>query len=68
MKKNKNFKEKITVSIREAAEITSLSIPYLYKLSAEGELPVIKVGTRNLIFKDELVEWLKSKKRKLNDE
>ena len=55
--------EKMTLSIKEAAELTGLSVPYLYVLSAKGELPVLKVGTRCLILRNDLENWLKSKRR-----
>ena len=37
------------LSIREAAEYSGLSKHYLYKLSAKRALPMLKVGSRNLI-------------------
>jgi len=54
---------KIAVTIHEAAELTGLSVPYLYALSAKGELPVSKVGARVVILRSELETWLKSKVR-----
>jgi excisionase family DNA binding protein len=56
--------EKISLTIQEASRISGLSVPYLYALSARGELPVSKVGTRVLILRDELEIWLRSKIRK----
>lgn len=51
------------LSIKEAAEFSGLSKWYLYKLSACGELPVLKVGTRVLVPIKDFVEYLESKRR-----
>ena len=58
-----NKLDKITLSIQEAAKLSGLSISYLYKLSSTGELPVCKVGTRVLILRSELEQWLHKKIR-----
>lgn len=58
-----NQERRITLSIKEAAELTGLSVAYLYAMSASGELPVSKVGSRCLIFRDDLEKWLRSKRR-----
>ena len=50
-------------SINEAAEFSGLSKWTLYQYSARGKLPVLKVGTRTLILKEEFVQWLHSHKR-----
>lgn len=55
--------EKISLTIQEASQVSGLSVPYLYALSARGELPVSKVGTRVLILRSELEVWLRSKIR-----
>jgi len=54
---------KIALTIQEAAQLSGLSSAYLYALSARGELPVSKVGTRVLILRSELETWLRSKIR-----
>jgi len=59
----KDNPEKIALTIHEAAQLSGLSVPYLYSLSARGELPVSKVGTRVLILRSELESWLRSKIR-----
>jgi len=55
--------KKIALTIREAAQLSGLSVPYLYALSARGELPVSKIGSRVLILRSELETWLRSKIR-----
>ena len=54
---------KMTYTITEVAKITGLSRSYLYRLSAEGRLPLCKIGTRCLIFPDDLEKFLRSKAR-----
>lgn len=56
---------KMTLSIQEVSKLTGLSVPYLYALSSKGGLPVTKVGSRCLIFRDDLEAWLRSKSRKV---
>jgi len=54
---------KMTYTITEVAKITGLSCSYLYRLSAEGRLPVCKIGTRCLLFPDDLEKFLRSQVR-----
>jgi len=61
--------DKKYLSIKEAAEFSGLSKWYLYKLSASGELPILKAGSRSLVPKKDFVEYLESKRRtKINKE
>lgn len=50
--------EKIALSIPEAAKASRLSASYLYRLSAKGELPVSKIGSRCVILIDVFKVWL----------
>lgn len=54
---------KLTYSIREAAKVSGLSVAYLYKLSAEGKLPVCKIGSRVLVLRSELDNFLRAHMR-----
>lgn len=56
--------EKYTISINEAAFLSGISKSTLYKRSASGELPVLKVGSRVLIKKTGFLEWLDAHARK----
>jgi len=56
--------EKYTLSIAEAAKMTGLAKGTLYKKSASGELPVLKIGSRVLIKKIVFEEWLDKHARK----
>jgi len=56
--------EKYTISIDEASIISGLSKSTLYKKSALGELPILKIGSRVLIKKTGFLEYLDSHARK----
>jgi len=58
------YKDKFTISINDAAEISGISKSTLYKKSALGELPVLKIGSRVLIKKTDFEEWIDSHSRK----
>jgi len=53
----------LTLTIKEAAKLSRLSTHYLYRLSAQGVLPTIKVGKKSLVPYDEFKDWLFSQKR-----
>jgi len=55
--------DKLSYTLPEAAKVTGLSLSYLYRLSAEGKLPVSKVGSRALILRSELEDFLRAKIR-----
>lgn len=50
-------KEKIAISVTEAAELLGLSRPTVYKLIHRGDFPVMRIGTRTLIHRGKLEEW-----------
>ncbi len=53
-----NRQEKLSYTIPEAARASGLSISYLYRLSAEGKLPVSKIGARCVIPVDVFRRWI----------
>ncbi|TPL16765.1 helix-turn-helix domain-containing protein [Mesorhizobium sp. B2-4-10] len=53
--------EKIAYSVPGAAKALSLSVDYVWKLVALGELPSVKIGKRRLIEADKLRAFLKSR-------
>ena len=57
------MEEKLTYSIREAAKASGLSVSYLYRLSSEGKLPVCKIGSRVLVLRCELDNFLRAHMR-----
>ena len=56
------------VSIKEAADYINLTIPTIYGLVHRSEIPVSKKGKRLYFSKKELTEWIKTGRRKTNDE
>jgi len=56
------------LSIKEAAELLSLSVPTIYSKVSKGELPVMKRGNRLYFSRKELLEYLKEGRKKSNAE
>jgi excisionase family DNA binding protein len=53
------------LSIKEVAELTSLSVPTLYGYVQRHEIPYHKKGNRLYFFKSEIIEnWIKTGKQK----
>ena len=55
---------KFVYTLPEVAKVTGLSLSYIYRLSAEGKLPISKVGSRALILRSELEDFLRINIRK----
>ena len=49
---------KMTLSVREAAEMIGISKPKMYDLIREGEIPSIHVGKKIVIARQALLDWL----------
>jgi excisionase family DNA binding protein len=64
-----NISEKL-MTVSEAAELLSLATPTIYALVQRREIPFSKrEGSKRLYFsKQELLEWVKSGRKKTNDE
>ncbi len=56
------------LTIQEAAEILNLSVPTIYGLVSKSEIPVCKKTRRLYFSKKELIDWIKSGRKKTNDE
>jgi excisionase family DNA binding protein len=52
-------KPKIAYSVQEAAQETSLSVPYLRNEIRDGNLKATRRGVRVLILHDDLIDYLK---------
>lgn len=50
--------EKITVSIKEAARMTSLSVRTIYRAIKSKQLPVVRFGSRVLVRKSDIQDML----------
>jgi excisionase family DNA binding protein len=52
------------LTIQQAAELLSLTVPTLYSKVSKGELPVMKRGKRLYFSRTELLEYLKAGRKK----
>lgn len=50
--------EKLTYSVTEAAEALGVSRPTMYELIRREGIPTLKVGSRVLISRKRLTEWV----------
>jgi len=58
--------EPLFLGVSEAASFLSLSIPTIYGLVQRADIPVNKKGKRLYFSKPELIEWVKSGRKKTN--
>ena len=56
------------LTIQEAAEFLSLTVPTMYSKVSKGELPVMKRGKRLYFSRTELMEYVKTGRKKSNAE
>lgn len=56
------------LTIQEAAEFLSLTVPTMYSKVSKGELPVMKRGKRLYFSRTELLEYVKTGRKKSNAE
>ena len=50
---------KMTLSVREAAELIGISKPSMYEVVRTGKVRSVKVGKKILISRQSLMDWLK---------
>jgi excisionase family DNA binding protein len=56
--------DKIAVTVQEAAELLSVSVPTLYDMARSEGFPMFKVGRRTLISRSGLEEWVNAQTAK----
>ena len=56
------------LTVAEAAEKMSISKSQLYKMIQRGEIPVVEVGSRKLIPRRKLREWIDENTTRLPDQ
>ncbi len=56
------------LSVQEAAEFLSLTVPTMYSKVSKGELPVMKQSKRLYFSRTELLEYIKDGRKKSNAE
>jgi excisionase family DNA binding protein len=61
---NSHLEEDKLLTVREAAIFTRLSVPTIYFLVSKSSLPVCKKGKRLYFSQAELLEWVKSGRKK----
>lgn len=57
--------EELLLTVKDAADYLSLSVPTIYTLISRGELPVKKRSKRCYFFKSELNDYLKAGGKKI---
>lgn len=58
----------ILLTVKEAAKFLSLTVPTIYGLVHHAEIPVNKRGKRLYFSRQELTAWIKTGRKKTNDE
>lgn len=56
------------LTVQEAAEFLSLTVPTMYSKVSKGEIPVMKRGKRLYFSRTELLEYVKEGRKKSNAE
>lgn len=51
-------KEKLAISVREAAELLGISVPTAYELARRADFPAFHVGRRTLVDRAGLARWV----------
>ena len=62
------FEEDKILTIREASQVLTLSVPTIYGLVSRSQIPVSKKGKRLYFSKKDLTEWIKAGRKKTSDE
>jgi excisionase family DNA binding protein len=52
------------LTIQQAGDLISLSVPTIYGLVSRSEIPVNKMGKRLYFSRQELIDWIKSGRKK----
>lgn len=56
------------LTVKQTAELLSLSVPTIYTLISKGEIPVMKRSKRCYFSKSEILEYLKAGRKSTNSE
>jgi excisionase family DNA binding protein len=65
--KNKENKENSLLTMKQVADLLSVSLPTIIKWNKEGKIPFCKVGKRVYFKKDEVLESVQTFKIKTNE-
>lgn len=58
-RERENRVERLTYSVKEAAEALGVGLPIMYQLVHAEGFPVMKIGARQLISREGLKEWVR---------
>ena len=58
------MEEKLTMTASEAAEALQVSKPVIYELCRLEDFPVIRIGRKVLIPREQLQDWVNAKRRR----
>lgn len=58
------MEEKLTMTASEAAEALQVSMPVIYELCRRENFPVIRIGRKVLIPRDQLQNWVNAQLRR----
>ncbi len=58
------IESKLLLTVREIAELTSLSMPTIWRIVYSGTLPVVRIGRAVRIPREEFYAWLENEKRR----
>jgi len=56
------------LTIKEASQLLSLTVPTVYGLVQRREIPVCKKGKRLYFSRAEVIEWIKTGRKKTNEQ
>jgi len=56
------------LNVKEASSFLNLSVSTIYTKVCRGEIPALKPGRRLYFDKNELIDWIKSCRKKSNEE
>lgn len=51
-------REKLTLSVAEAAQLLGLSLPKTYELTHRADFPAFRIGNRTLVSRRLLEQWV----------
>ena len=57
--------ERLTYTVKEVADLLGISKSYAYQLVKERKLPVLEVGNRRVIPKNQFELWIKESTNKI---
>ena len=58
----------LLLDVKEASSFLNLSVSTIYTKVCRGEIPALKPGRRLYFDKNELIDWIKSCRKKSNEE